>query len=680
MKKVTAIALMLMLAIFFSNASAQDQGRKKVAVVLSGGGAKGTAHVSALKVIEEAGIPVDMVVGTSMGSLVGGMYAAGFTPDQMDSLLHMQDWKVLLTDAIPRTELRLDQRLRMDNYILKARFYKNPYEVIEGGFLKGNNVARLISQITAAYPDSISYDKLRIPFACVATDIVTGEEIDMRSGILAESMRASMAIPGVFSPVYKGEMVLVDGGLTNNYPVDLARKMGADVIIGVDVMNDEEVKAENLNMAKSVLMHLIDLACQNKVQENLAQTDILINVNVKGFSSASFTPKAIDSLMHRGEIAAREKWDDLISLRKSLGIEGAVERNQYPTMPKLDPNVIPPASIFSAKEKNSFIGFGARFDNEELASLLIGGIYEFNHRNHLSAGLEARLGRRVDTKLYGAINMGKSWMTQLTYNIIHNDLRIYNEGKRVAQEVYTGHDVGVKVAHNWRNFRIDMGINYSYFHFDQPLVQPDFIDWDIDNSAEPSLIYRAGLTYDNRNASSNATKGMTWGVGYQYMTTNGATFEGHSMGVHILDLHWNMALPLSSTTILTPFVSGRWISSYNTYFTQQNFIGGINADGHYLTQQIGFAGINYVQMTYNNVAVAGFSLRQYITKNNYAFLIANYGNTRDILFGHDPNMRHMIGAAIGYGYKTPVGPVELDVNWSNVTRKVGFFLNLGYMF
>lgn len=681
MKSTYRLSLLLFLVLTLTQAaSAQTHSRKKVGVVLSGGGAKGTAHVRALKVIEEAGIPVDIVVGTSMGSLIGGMYATGFTPEQMDTLLHQQDWKVLLTDITPRTDLKLEQRLRMDNYMLKARFTKSPYEVIEGGLLKGNNVARLISQATAQYADSINYDKLRIPFACVATDIVTGEEIDMRSGYLAESMRASMAIPGVFSPVRKGKRVLVDGGLTNNYPADVARKMGADIIIGVDVMDEEEATAESINSAKSVLMQLVSQACEKKVQENLAITDIHIKVNVKGYSAASFTSKAIDTLMARGEMAAREKWDELIELRKSLGITGEVKRNQYAFMPELDPNITPRSSIFSSAERNSFIGLGARFDNEELASLLIGGIYEFNHRNRLSAGLEARLGRRVDGKLYGSIHLSKSWMTQLTYNIIHNDMRIYHNSKRVAQEVYTGHDVGLNFAHNWSNFRIDFGLNYAYYHFDDPLVQPDFVDWDIDNSAEGSLSYKVRLTYDSRDASINATHGMTWGIGYRYLTNNGATFEGHSSGLHILDLYWNMPLRLSRTTVLTPFISGRWISDYNTYFTQQNFIGGINANGHYIGQQISFAGINYVQMTVNNLAVGGISLRQYITTNNYAFLIANYGNARSRLFDTDAYMRHMVGAAIGWGYKTPVGPIELDINWSNVTRKVGFFLNLGYMF
>ena len=225
--------------------------RKRVGVVLSGGGAKGVAHARALKVIEQAGIPVDFVVGTSMGSIVGGLYAAGYTADQIDSLIRVQDWQSLLTDKTDRKLISLADKQNTEKYMLSLRFDKNPFEVVEGGLIKGNKIGYRFSELTADLLDSIDFRSLPIPFACVATDIVTEAEVEMHSGILAECMRSSMAIPGVFSPIKRDSMVLVDGGLVNNFPVDVARRMGADIVIGVDVTSP----SREYQRLKSALRH-----------------------------------------------------------------------------------------------------------------------------------------------------------------------------------------------------------------------------------------------------------------------------------------------------------------------------------------------------------------------------------------------------------------------------------------
>ena len=187
---------------------------------------------------------------------------------------------------------------------------------MEGGFLKGNKIGYLFSELTADRLDSIDFRQLPIPFACVATDVVTGNEIDMYSGILAECMRTSMAIPGVFSPIKRDSMILVDGGLVNNFPVDVARRMGADIVIGVDVTSPSR-EYQKLKSASTVLLQVLDMACANKLEENRANTDIYIRVNVNGYNSASFTNTAIDTLLTRGETAAREKWDELMELKSN---------------------------------------------------------------------------------------------------------------------------------------------------------------------------------------------------------------------------------------------------------------------------------------------------------------------------------------------------------------------------
>lgn len=654
----------------------QHGGRKKVGVVLSGGGAKGAAHVKALKVIEEAGIPIDYIAGTSIGSLVGGMYASGYNADQIDSLMRSQNWGTLLMDKTERKQLSLYEREQVDRNILLAKFEKNPGEIIQGGVLKGYNVAKLLTQVTADTPDSMSYDKLKIPFACVATDVVTAQEVDMRSGVLAESMRASMAIPTVFAPVVKGDKVLTDGGITNNYPVDLVRKMGADYVIGVD-LSEEVLPSSKLNTAQAIALRLIDILCMKKHDENVANTDVYIKVNVKGYSSASFNSEAIDTLMHRGEVAARGKWDELIALREKIGLKNPLPAPHPRAMPKDMYNVVPVPSIYKANERNSFVGVGARFDKEELASLLLDGMLELNHKKKLSVGFEARLGRRLNIDLYSKLHLSSAWVAQLKYNFKYNEMNIYDKGKRVSEETYNGHIVQLDFSRYWRNWKVMFGSRFSYYSFDESLVHKDYFDWTEDSSSEPSLGYFGRVTFDNRDANDNATRGMLFTVGYELFTDNGWSFEG-GKAVNILDAKFAIALPLSNAITLTPSVAGRWMSK-NDYFTICNCIGGVNTDGHYMSQQIAFAGINYLQLVKNNLFVAGITLRHAIASKHYVFAVGNYGQHSDKFFSTNSS-DHLYGAALGYGYKSAIGPLELNFNWSNMTKKVGVSVNVGYMF
>lgn len=672
------IILLCFCLVAFTGMFAQHKqsGRKKVGVVLSGGGAKGAAHVKALKVIEEAGIPIDYIAGTSIGSLVGGMYASGYNADQIDSLMRSQNWTTLLTDKSKRKHLSLYEREQVDRNILSAKFDKKPGEIIEGGVLKGYNVAKLLTEITADTPDSMSFNDLKIPFACVATDVVTGEEVDLHSGVLAECMRASMAIPTVFTPVVKGDRVLTDGGTTNNYPVDLVRKMGADYVIGVD-LSPVALPSNKINTTQSIAMRLLDLLCKNKHDENVANTDVHIKVNVKGYSSSSFNSTAIDSLMHRGEIAAREKWDELIALREKLGLKQPLPAPEPRPMPENMYDVVPVPSIYKANERNSFAGVGARFDNEELASLLLDGMLELNHKKKLSVGFEGRLGRRLNIELYSKLHLSNALIAQLKYNFKYNDMKIYDKGARVSEETNNGHIVQLDFSHYWRNWKVMFGSRYSYYSFDESLVHKDYLDWTEDTSSEPGLSYFGRVTFDNRDANDNATQGMFFTAGYELFTDNGATFEG-GKPVNIFDAKFTIALPLSHTTTLTPSVAGRWTSN-NDYFTLCNCIGGVNTDGHYFSQQIAFAGINYLQLVRRNLFVAGMTLRQAIASKHYVFAVGNFGLHSDKFFkAKSPD--HLYGAALGYGYKSAIGPLELNFNWSNMTKKLGISINVGYMF
>lgn len=671
--------LLTILTSFLLTFTLLAQQRPKVALVLSGGGAKGVAHVGAIRVIEEAGIPIDYIVGTSMGSIVGALYASGYTVEQMDSIINDQNWMNLLTDKVDRQDKLLRKKQRTDKFIISVDFEKSPFEVIEGGLLKGNNIAYLFSELTADHLQPMKYDDLPIPFACVAADILTGKEVVMRDGILAESMRTSMAIPGVFAPVKRDSMVLVDGGLVNNYPVDVAREMGADIVIGVSV-SGEGSGYDNINSTLDVLSEVFGVVCSNKVEKNIADTDIFIHVDVKGYSAASFNNDALKTLVTRGETAARLKLPELKALHDSLSvIEPLPAIHRTPKQIDIDDqDIVPPSTIYNVRRKNSFLGVGARFDNEELASILLGGLYEFNHDNHFRVGLEARLGKRIDAGVYSAMDLGKYWNMELRYRVTHNDMRLYNEGEHIANVEYTKHRGLIDFSRSGKKFKINIGAQYSFIHYPTLLTANNWADLNQVAVNEHSLFYYIQLQFDNQNSRLLPTRGMKWSVKYDYSTDNGYGFNGGA-GCNIVEGYWHMAIPLSRTTFLNPSVEGRFIQNNNTYISHCNFIGGINSYGHYITQQVSFAGINYVQIAPNSLLVGGVNLRQHLTENNYLFLQGNYGIAGSSL-ERFVTQKHLVGAAFGYGYKSPVGPLEFNLNWSNVTKKLGFYLNIGYMF
>lgn len=285
------LILLLNFSLLSAAAGQQDKDsqpqRPKVALVLSGGGVKGAAHVGLLKAVEEAGLPVDLVVGTSMGAIVGGLYAMGYSPEQLDSLFRSQDWRFILSDKAERSNLSIGEREKSGRYLLSVPFSRSGKSDI-GGFLRGQNLKNLLTRLTVGYHDSISYDRLPIPFACVATNLSNGQEIVFRSGVPAMSIRASMSIPGVFTPVKYGGMTLVDGGLVNNFPVDVARALGADIVIGSMVQkafND----TTQFSSVPNILEQVISISCRNKYEENIRLADLAMRMPVTDFSTMDFS-------------------------------------------------------------------------------------------------------------------------------------------------------------------------------------------------------------------------------------------------------------------------------------------------------------------------------------------------------------------------------------------------------
>ena len=316
--------------------------RPKVGLVLGGGGAKGAATVGALKYIEKSGIPIDYIAGTSIGSIVGGLYACGYRSEELDSMFRTQEWMSLLTD---RNEELSGKPLAKRNgitYFFGFPIARKGSKLIDKsvGMVRGDKILALLDSMTTSklsaaskpslhHQDSISFDSLPIPFRCVATDYINRRKVVLQSGNLARSMRASMAIPAAFKAIDIDGVELLDGGLVDNLPVDVVLDMGADIVIAIDltVNKHEDSKAwkrerrgRKYEDAESYLGQLLRWVTQrpdlNQYQENLQHIDVYINPNLKGFSAASFSEKKVAEMILRGEEAGEKAMKELKKVRK----------------------------------------------------------------------------------------------------------------------------------------------------------------------------------------------------------------------------------------------------------------------------------------------------------------------------------------------------------------------------
>jgi NTE family protein len=298
------IAILLLLTIN-TNMFGQDkpENEPKVGLVLSGGGAKGLAHIGALKVIDSLGIRIDYIAGTSMGAIVGSLYASGYSGKQLDSIFSLVDFDKIISDQIPRAAKTYYERENYEKYAVILPF--NNYKIkLPSALSRGQNTFNLLSQLTLHVSEIEDFSKLPIPFFCVATNIETGQPVILDKGNLAQSVKASGAFPSLFQPVLLDDQLLIDGGVINNYPIDELRAKGMDIIIGVDVQ-DGLANRSDLSSAPSILFQINNFRTITDMKIKAPKTDIYIKPDITKFNVVSFNdgPKIIEN----GEIATKLK-------------------------------------------------------------------------------------------------------------------------------------------------------------------------------------------------------------------------------------------------------------------------------------------------------------------------------------------------------------------------------------
>ena len=303
------------------------QARPKIALVLSGGSAFGIAHVGVIKAIEEVGIPIDLVAGTSMGSIISALYASGYSPDEMESIVADIDWNTTFTDPRASAADRYDH-LKRRKFPIQAGISGGGLR-IGSGIFEGQNVLALFTEITAHMLAAPDFDAFPVPYRAVAADLLTGEKLVFDRGSIAEAMRSSMSIPGVFRPYEYDGRRIIDGGVVDNLPVDVAKALDADIVIAVVSRGAQPKDANSIQSAVEVAGQTFNLFIQQNMKPNEEAADILIGPDLSRFNTASYSEAP--ALVKQGYAGGKLAFPALEALAERLKADrGLVEPRDQP--------------------------------------------------------------------------------------------------------------------------------------------------------------------------------------------------------------------------------------------------------------------------------------------------------------------------------------------------------------
>lgn len=738
--KLLVITTFLLGSVFFAQAQTLPGKRPKVGVVLSGGGAKGLAHIGVLKVLEEAGIPIDYIGGTSMGSIVGGLYAIGYTPNQLDSIVRAINWEEFLTDKVSRRNLSMVEKDEDLRYIFSFPIREKRI-TLPTGIVTGQNISSLFSRLTAPTNKIKDFKQFKTPFYCVAADIEHGEAVVLKNGNLSYAMRASMAIPTVFTPEVIDDRFLLDGGLINNFPVQEMKDMGAEIIIGVDV-GFRFYKRKELNSMVKIIEQSIFMHSLEKTHKCKQMCNILIEPVLTEYNASSFT-KA-DSLIKRGERAANlqyakikeladylhsfsdtakhvcnklEKMDELdvkaieisglsnvpkeFILRKlPFEVPGKVkfadldksveqiygtrffERIRYNFEP-LDGGV---KLTFDVIEKNTnYFRVGLHYDNYYKTTLLLNTTF----RNKLSKGSKLALDLALGENPSGGITFYKNTGWNPRYYFMLKSKLVPDYGLRLeahrlevfqyANDLRTASynftditsDVFLKFNLNNNNC-FDIGVLGDYSNISNRINLLGGGDVNL-YFANFYLNYRKDsydkAFYPSRGVRLFSEVKYVKGLSEQ-VEMNKAFFVG--------SIRSSIVIPISRRISLINEICGGTTLGDSIPVNYRFYLGGLGKS--YLRGLFPFVGMDFMQQSGLHALVERLDFQWEMWNDNYLLLKANAGkspsNLQDLFNWSDL----AYGYGVGYGYNSPIGPLEINFMTSNKNPKLTFFVNIGYWF
>ncbi len=715
----------------------------KVGLVLSGGGAKGLAHIGVLKVLEEEGVQVDFIGGTSMGAMVGSLYALGYTANQLDSIFRVMDFDNIVQDNLPRRVKSFYEKENDEKYALTLPFQRMKFG-IPIAFSKGQNTYNLFSQLLYDARSVKDFNELPIPFLCIATDAETGEEILLNKGNLAQAVVASGAFPSLFSPVMIDGRHLIDGGIVDNYPVEKVKAMGADIIIGVDVQTGL-MDREQLNSAAKMIMQVVNFQMLQTMSEKRQKTDIYIKPDISNFNVVSFSDGA--KIVQNGIKAAepfREQFRQIALLQgknkkekkaiknelflkniSSVDIKGTENYSRAYVMGKLR---------FKANEKISFQEFNEGFDRLNATQNFQSIGYHFEKQDDESDKLIVELKEsEIKTFIRFGLHYDPLYKSGLLINVTHKNFLTRNDV--ISGDVILGDNLRYNLDYHIDNgFYWSFGIRsrFNQFKSEIPINFLNFVSnlenlknvnvtyYDITQQAYFQTIFKqifsvgSGIEYKIIDINSDAVtidgedfndfyKSSNFLSVFGYITLD--TYDKKYFPKSGIYFDGNIKWILNSTVLGDQF--GRYslvqgtLGYAKTFFNRLTFtlhsetgftIGESDGLLDFLLGGYGYKTINNFRhfYGYDFLALMGDSYIKgtvgtdvEVFKKHHFNFHANFANIGDAIFDKTAtwfSKPTYSGYALGYGLETIIGPIEVKYSWSPETKNNFWWVSVGFWF
>ncbi len=708
--------------------------RPTVGLVLSGGGAKGFTYIGLLKVIQEAGLQVDYIGGTSIGSIIGGLYAVGYHPDSIAKMVRSIDWDALLTDQIDRKYIAFEEKEFAEKFILTLPI-KNKSLAISPALYKGQEINLLLNHYFSPAFGVKDFNDLQTPFLCIGTDLFTGDPVILDSGYLPMAIRASMSIPGYFSPIDFNGRYLVDGGVVNNFPVKEVKDMGAEIIVAGDDQPPLRTKREEFSSLPAVLDQIITFNREEANQVAKKLSNLYIPLDTR-YGIMDFSDH--DSIIAFGERTSRMYFDQIKALADSLNrieykplkpylatpvtnirvnglrIEGYrkmsrsyfknyfdIDKDTVFTLAELDKNIrfMYGSRFFHSvdyemdidRDKSElvirvqeadpgYLSAGIHYDNDYGPSILINGSFRnvLGRRSKLFTDMV--LGANPRIRAFYMLDNGarpgigaKAEFYQFRFNT-------YEKEEKVNEIKFTNYKASVFLNYSLKNFfNFRAGFEYEYFRFKQEVNIDTLLSAYSDFSSYGNFF--AMFQADTRDRAFFPTTGSKSEIRVAYVMPLSNWTKDLFTSSFIAYVKYEFNHTLGKRFVLRPGIfAGSTLSAKNEPPPQHWFgFGGLNPK-QYISAAIPFTGVQFIQRYGYHALALNVKLQYNFFRKLYATALLDVGSNEYVLEDVFKPENYIAGYGVSLGYDSFIGPVEFTLMGSNIYTKPTIFLNLGFWF
>ena len=740
------LSFLLILSSFFLYAQEPIESEKeiKVGLVLSGGGAKGFAHVAVLKKLEEAGVRIDYIAGTSMGAIIGGLYASGYNANELDSVLRVHDLNGLVRDDLPREVSSFYQKENDGKYAISLPLVKRKIE-LPSAVSNGQNAFNIFSELTEHVHGVDDFTKLNIPFFCIATNLETGEEVILDKGFLPEAIRASGSFPGLLTPIKVDGKVLVDGGIADNFPVERMKAKGVDYIIGVNVSGGLK-DIENLNTLPEILMQIAGFQMYNKLQEKIELSDLYIRPDLEEFTTFSFDKS--EEIMKKGELAMLKVMDTLAALaaRQKGGIGKRTIRS-YPSQNEfmIKEIIVKGNRNYTDKycikklglEKNESIGrkdFMRGIDVLAATGNFESIFYKFTP---VDGGTKVEF-EIIENKEQTLIQFGAHYDDLYKTGILVNftNKHLFFKNDFISADFIVGDNIRYNIDYFYDNgFNWSFGLNTRYNTFKSDVVTSTLPITRSGGQLESGLKIPLRYVDFTTRLFLQSTIKDRWafrvGIEHKFLNTftdeivndetNRIYFERshflNAFGKIMLDTYDTKNFPKKGAFLNSEYllygVSSDYNENFNAFSQLSGRVGyaytffdkltlhviseagltlGNNDNGvldyhlggyneNYINTFVPFYGYGFAELNESAFLRTALTVRYELFKKNFLSVTGNFGRVNDDLWNDGRIFEETKkGYAAGYGIDTIIGPIELLYSWNPDNNKDYWYINVGFWF